>query len=321
MNKQLTKIGVVGSGRIASDTATLFAGNGYKIALISRSEDGCQRAKLNIEENFEQLRKEGLLTEEQIIYCLSFVTFSTDLQELAKCQFVFEAIVENLELKGELYHKIEQICNPVSIIVSTTSGIAADDLAAWIQKKDRFIIGHSWNPPHLIPLVEIVRNADTSDETVKETVSLLESTGRKIVILKKSIDGFIGNRIMHAMFREALYLVESGIAEPEDIDRAILYSFGQRFSSIGLLEYYDAVGLDLQYNVESYLFKSLCNADSPQKYLTQNCSAGKLGLKTGQGIFDWTQKDIPDFNYRKSKPYFQYFNWEIPTSNYTSKGI
>jgi 3-hydroxybutyryl-CoA dehydrogenase len=157
--------------------------------------------------------------------------------------------------------------------------------------------------------VEIVTSEHTGAATTRKAIELLEGLGRKIVVLKKDIPGFIGNRLMHAMYREALDLVEKGAATLEDIDTTILYSFGPRFSSVGLLEYYDSCGLDLQYSVQSYLLADLCNAGGPQKPLVECYERGEYGPKTGKGLFDWTKKDMDDFRLRKSKPFFRYVKW------------
>lgn len=312
MDKNSIKIGIVGSGRIASDTATLFIGNGYNTVVLSRNDEGSSKALKSIQFNFEQLKNEGLIADEQVRRCFEYISFAVDYDMLKDCNFIFEAVFEKIDIKSIVFQALEKVCSPEAVFISTTSGISADDLAEAINKKDRLIVGHPWNPPHLIPLVEVVKSVHTSDETLNRTVELLESVGREIVVLKKNIEGFIGNRIQHAMFREAIHLIESGVADPEDIDKTIFYSFGQRYSTVGLMEYYDSVGLDLEYNVESYLFKSLCSATTAQEFLVERCKRGDLGPKTGRGVYDWSNKDYSEFSDRKSKPFYKFFNWDVP---------
>jgi 3-hydroxybutyryl-CoA dehydrogenase len=229
---------------------------------------------------------------------------------MADVPFVFEAVSENVAVKQRVFQTLETVCGPETVFLSITSGIMAGKLVQGIAKKDRLLVAHAWNPPHLIPLVEVVATAYTDKNALARAVAFLEGLGRKVVLLKKDIPGFIGNRLMHAMYREALYLVEQGVATLEDIDATVLYSFGPRFSSVGLLEYYDSCGLDLQRSVQTYLLPELCNADAPQKLLTDAYDKGDYGPKTGKGLFDWNRKDAGDFRLRKSKPFFHFNHWD-----------
>ncbi|MDR1731142.1 MAG: 3-hydroxyacyl-CoA dehydrogenase family protein [Synergistaceae bacterium] len=304
-------VAVAGSGQMGADTATLCIGNGFRTLMLTHSEEGRVRGLNSVRNNFAELKGQGLLNDRQIETALSRLRVEVGMDKGADAEFIFEAVVERPEVKIDVYRQLEAVCRPDAIFASITSGISPDILAEGIARKDRLIVTHSWNPAHLIPLVEVVRSRHTSDETTQTAVDLLKAMKREVVVLKKNIPGFIGNRLMHAMFREALYLVENGYCDPEDVDRTVYYSFGQRYSSVGLLEYFDSVGLDLDYNVESYLFETLCDAKAPQKYLVERYQRGDLGPKTGRGVFDWTKKDLGDFRTRKNRPFFKMFNWNI----------
>jgi 3-hydroxybutyryl-CoA dehydrogenase len=304
-------IAVVGSGLMGRDTATLCAGNGFRTVMLCHSERGLAKGMEGVRRNFAELEEQGLLNESQIETVLSRLSAEVGVEKAAEADFVFEAVLENPEVKISLYRQLESICRPDVVFASTTSGISPDILAEGMRHKERLVVSHFWNPAHLIPLVEVVRGKHTDETSIQTTLAMLNALNRKPVVLQKNIPGFIGNRIMHAMFREALYLVENGYCTAEDIDNTIYYSFGQRYSSVGLLEYYDSVGLDLQYSVENYLFESLCNAASPPKYLVDRCNRGDLGPKTGKGIFDWITKDQADFRARKNRPFFKMFKWNI----------
>ena len=179
-----------------------------------------------------------------------------------------------------------------------------------MKHPERFMVAHSWNPPHVIPLVEAVRAQATSEETVDRAVAFLKSLDREVVVLRKSVPGFIGNRIQHSMFREALSLIENGVATPEEIDRAVYFSFGQRYSGVGLMEYYDSCGLDLQMDVQSYLLAELSDAKGPQKPLTDCVAAGNLGAKTGKGLYEWSKEEQEDFRERKTRPFLRFVDWK-----------
>ena len=178
--------------------------------------------------------------------------------------------------------------------------------------KDKLLVAHPWNPPHLVPFVEIVKGELTSDDSLKILVETLESTGRKVAVLNKSVPGFIANRLQHALYREAVYMVEQGITTPEDIDMALKYSFVPRYTSIGIFEHFDYAGLDMVLSIEDYLFPTLCNADKTQDLVRDLYEAGNLGVKTGLGVYDWSKTDIVEFRKRASKPYWTFFNWDLP---------
>jgi len=131
--------------------------------------------------------------------------------------------------------------------------------------------------------------------------------------MKKSAPGFIANRLQHALYREAVYMVEAGITTPEAIDRALQTSFAPRYTSIGIFEHFDYAGLDMIVSIEDYLFPTLCNADKTQDLIRDRYESGDLGFKTGQGVYDWGAKDADDFRRRTSEPYFRFFNWALPT--------
>ena len=143
-------------------------------------------------------------------------------------------------------------------------------------------MAHPWNPPHLVPFVEVLRSQCTADDALDALVAVLESVGRKPAVMKKNAPGFIANRLQHALYREAVYMVEQGISTPRDIDMALKYSFMPRYTSIGLFEHFDYAGLDMIVSIEDYLFPTLCNDRKTQDLVRSKYDAGKLGYKTGR---------------------------------------
>jgi 3-hydroxybutyryl-CoA dehydrogenase len=179
--------------------------------------------------------------------------------------------------------------------------------------KERLTVAHPYNPPHLVPCIEIVQSSYTSPEALKVIDEFFRSVGREPVAMLKSAPGFIANRLQHALFREAAYMVEAGIATPSAIDQALKTSFAPRYTSIGIFEHFDYAGLDMVLSIEDYVFPTLCNADKAQDLVRDRCERGDLGFKTGKGVYDWSEKDADDFRRRASEPYFRFFNWSLPT--------
>lgn len=297
---------------IGISLAVLSTGNGFNtIVLAKEAEVGKERYDLY----FRDLIEQKLVTEKQAKACSKLLSFTERYEDLSEADIIFECIVEKIDVKHSVYKEIEDKCKNFRAIASTTSSFAAKDLAEGLKQKEKFVVAHPWNPPHLVPCVEVVKSPYTSEETVAFVKETLEAMGRKVALMNKDAPGFIGNRIQHAIIREAVHIIEQGIASPEDIDTTLQYSFMPRYTSIGLFEHQDNAGLDLVDNIEKHLFADLCNAKTTQPYIKRKVEAGELGIKTGKGIYDWNKKDLDDFRYRAQKPYFQFFNWNLPNGD------
>ena len=160
--------------------------------------------------------------------------------------------------------------------------------------------------------MELVKNDFTDPEALEAVSALLEHCGREVCRMNKPAPGFIANRLQHALYREAVYMVEQGICGPEDIDKCIRSSWGPRYTSIGLFDHFDYAGLDLIANIETYLYPDLCNDTAVQPFIQERLDRGDLGYKTGVGVYDWRQRDMDDFRRRVSAPYLKTFNWKLP---------
>lgn len=305
-------IGIVGRGQIGASLATLFSGNGYEVILLGSHDTGVNKGEIEISHNFDELISEGIMDEKQKAVCMSKVRYTYSYEDLSGIDFCYEAVTEDVEIKRDVYQKVEQCCQEDIVIASATSAISADVLGNLLVHKERFLVAHPWNPAHVVPLVEVCKSQHTDEAAVKITEDLLNNVGKKVVTLNKNIEGFIGNRLQHALFREAMYLIDEGIATPEQIDDVVYYSFGQRYSSIGIFEHYDAAGLPLQKEVQSNLFPTLCNTDQPQKCLISHIEAGELGARTKRGVLDWSKIDEEDFRKRQRKPFYRFIQWNFP---------
>ena len=306
-------IAVYGSGIIGSCEATLIIGHGLPCVVIGHSERGLERCRKAIEQNWDDLIAEGLATEKNKAAALKLLTITNDPVALAGCTFVFEAVAEGTEQKQEVYQAIEQYAAPNAVIASCTSSIDAEVLAKLTGRPENLLIAHPFQPVHMLPLVEVVRHEKTADETVSRTLALLERLHRQVVVLNRSVPGFLVNRFAQALFRESIYLIEQGITTAADIDKAVKYAMGMRYASIGLLEYFDAVGYDLESTIASNVYPDLCDTKEIQSLVKEGLASGMTGQAAGQGLYDWSQKDGDDFRRRKQSPYFDGVKeWTMP---------
>jgi 3-hydroxybutyryl-CoA dehydrogenase len=200
---------------------------------------------------------------------------------VADAQWVIEAAPENLELKQDLFARVEQAAPRDAILASNTSVIPITLVMAKIERKAGALGTHWWNPPYLVPLVEVVRTAETSDATVAETLALLREVGKAPVEVKKDVAGFVGNRLQHALWREAIALVAEGVCDARTVDDVVKSSFGARLAVLGPLENADLVGTELTRSVHYYLLPALDRSTEPSPYLDELIGAGRLGFKSG----------------------------------------
>lgn len=310
----LQKIGVIGGGMIGASLAALFAGNGIQVTLVEL--DGfVDKAQANCQSVYSDLVAHDLVTAQQAEIALSYIHYTTDYSELSDMEVLIESVLERTPVKHAAYAEIEKHCTKLRAIASTTSAISADELAAGFQNpqlRSALVVAHPWNPPHLAPCIEIVKSQCVSEEAVSLIQTLLSGLGKKVVVMNKNIPGFIGNRLQYAMLREAIHMVEEGAATPEMIDETLKYSFAPRYTAIGLFEHFDNCGQDLTSDICDYLFPDLCDAKQSQKLLVENVKQGKLGIKSGQGMLDWRNRDIQAFRSLAASPYYRFFDWKLP---------
>lgn len=309
----MEKIAVYGSGTIGSCQATLIIGHGLPCVVIGHSDRGLERCRKAIEQNWDDLIAEGLATEKNKHAAMALLTITNDPSALADRTFVFEAVAEGTEQKQAVYQAIERHAAPGAVIASCTSSIDAEVLAKLTSRPEQLLIAHPFQPVHMLPLVEVVRHERTSGETLSRTMALLETLHRQVVVLNRSVPGFLVNRFAQALFRESIYLIEQGVTTAADIDKAVKYAMGMRYASIGLLEYFDAVGYDLESTIAKNVYPDLCDAKEIQSLVESGLASGKTGQAAGEGLYDWSQKDADDFRRRKQSPYFNGVReWTMP---------
>ena len=308
----VTHIGIIGGGMIGGSLAVLTTGHGYRTTCVDLVEM-IPALRKTYEGYFRQMIAQGLMPESQLAICEKYLKCSTDYSDLADCDVVFECVTEKVGVKHEVYARIEETCPTVRAICSVSSSIVPEVLAEKATKyKDRIVVTHPFNPAHMVPFFE--RGGSATDHDVLEFAKqLLESLDRKPVILKKPAPGFIGNRLQFALWREALNLVESGIADPRDIDTCLNYSFCPRYTSIGIFEHFDNGDLTLNMRTCDAVFPSLSTMTEAPLAIKDRVARGDLGAKTGVGFYDWRGVDMEAYGKRVNAPYWHFIDWDMPT--------
>lgn len=288
----IKRVVVVGTGMMGPGIAQCFAAAGKSVTLVSRSEAGLARGRAAIEANLHALQEAGgLISPEEASRTLAAVEGSTNLAAAAEADLVVESIVEDLQAKQALFARLDQLCPLHTLLGSNTSGLRITEISAAMVHPERAATTHYWNPPHLMPLVEIVKGERTSEDTVRTLYAVLSEIGKRPVTVHRDVPGQLGNRLLHALTREAMHIVQEGIATAEEVDIAIKTGLGLRLPVYGPLEHADLVGLDLVQAVESYLFRDLCSSPEPLDVLKDKIEKGDLGARTGKGFYDWTKRD------------------------------
>ena len=251
-----------------------------------------------IRANTKQLVERGHLTEEELKEQLSRIYFTTDIDDpaIAKADLIIEAVFEDMQIKRETFAKLEARCAEDCIFCTNSSVMSPSEISAELKHRERFVGTHFWNPGHLIPLVEVVKTDATADGVAETVMEVLASAGKKPCLCKKDVPGFIANRLQHALWREAISIVEHCIADAETVDTAIKNSFGLRLPQLSALENSDMVGTQLTWNIHSYVLKDLEDSHEPSPLLKQMLDEGKLGFKSGEGFMKWTQEKIDKCN-------------------------
>jgi 3-hydroxybutyryl-CoA dehydrogenase len=288
----MERIAILGSGTMGHSISLSFALADINVKVYGINDGDIAKTKEELAKNLSSLETHELITQTQKDEIQQKIQFSTLLEEVVnQATFIIEAVPEKLAIKHELYKKLNKIVTKDVVLASNTSGFKLQQLTAAYDYPNNFVITHFWNPAHLIPLVEIVKNDSTNEETIERTKKVLTESGKKPITINKEIQGFIGNRLQFAMFREAQHLLDAGVASKEDIDAAVSYSVGRRYSSIGPLMTADLGGLDTFSAIADYLFEDLNNDGKASDTLANLVDNGNLGYKTGHGFYDWSENE------------------------------
>ena len=302
----MKKIAVIGSGTMGSGIAQVCANSGYHIFVNDISQAILDDCKRRITINQKTLVGGKCISAKHISEANKRIEYTVNIKEAVRnCNLVIEAVPEIMDIKKTIFKQIDQFAPKNAIFISNTSGLSITELATATNRPDKVIGMNWWNPPHIIPLVEIVKGKTTSQRTVDIVFETSKKIGKEPVLVKKPSPGFIGNRIQFAMFREALAILEEGVATAEDIDTAVKAGLGFRLPVIGPLEAADFGGLDVFLNISEYLLKHISNSQKPAKILTEQVSKNMLGIKTGKGFYDYSNKNIDDLIRRRDEKFLE----------------
>ena len=294
--KEIKNILICGAGMMGKNIAFVMAScPEYQVALYDLYETD---VPAGIRTNTAQLVEKGVMTAQDVEDRLSRISFTTDIDSplVSQADFVIEAVFEDMKIKQDTFAKLEERCSADTIFCTNSSVMSPSQISAKLEHRERFVGTHFWNPGHLIPLVEVVKSDASSDETAQTVMEVLRKVGKKPVLCKKDVPGFIANRMQHALWREAISIVGHGIADAATVDEAVKYSFGLRLPQLGPMENADMVGTDLTYNIHDYILRDLEDSHEPSKLLKELRDAGKIGFKTGEGFQKWTSEQVAKSN-------------------------
>jgi 3-hydroxybutyryl-CoA dehydrogenase len=276
------RIAIIGAGLMGHGLALVFAQGGHEVWVTDPQAEQLTTLQARITET--------LILLDAPTECVARVHSAPSLEDaVSKADVVVEAAPEKPELKQSLFERIEAAASETCILASNTSVIPIAKVMARVKNKARALGTHWWNPPYLVPLVEVIQTQDTDPTAVTRMMVLLSKLGKVPVHVKKDVPGFVGNRLQHALWREAISLVENGVCDAETIDLVVKNSFGRRLAVLGPIENADLVGTDLTLDIHRQVLADLEDSHEPSPYLEKLVADGKLGFKTNQGFRDWTE--------------------------------
>jgi 3-hydroxybutyryl-CoA dehydrogenase len=282
-------IAVVGAGLMGHGIAQIFAIQGHAVSLMDLQDGLLSNAIENIRANLSMMAQKQIVSAAEIEPAIQRIQTTTDLKKaVSGAQFVVEAVLEKLELKQEIFQDLDSLSPPDAVLATNTSVISITQIAQKSKNRHRIVGTHFWNPPYLIPLVEVVRGDETAPEVVEKTYALLQRVGKHPVRVHRDVPGFVGNRLQHALWREAISIVAHGIADAATVDECIKFGFGLRLPQLGPMENIDMVGTDLTLAIHDYILQHLENAPESSPILAEKVARGELGFKTGQGFQKWS---------------------------------
>jgi 3-hydroxybutyryl-CoA dehydrogenase len=318
--EQIKTVAIIGAGFMGPGLAQVFAMKGYPVYLMDIKPEALPKALNSLRSNLNQMAQAQVIQVSEVVPILARVNTVTDMiQAASKAQVVIEAVNENLELKQKIFQELDRACAPDTILCTNTSVISITEIASRALHRERIVGTHFWNPPHLIPLVEVVKGRETSEETLDETCDFLRRAGKHPVKCLKDVPGFIANRLQHALWREAISIVENGIADAATIDEAIKNSFAIRLPALGPLENADMVGLDLTLAIHDYVLPHLESRRGSSPLLQEKVRKGELGFKSSRGFYDWTAESAQASRDRLAKYLLNWLQNQKETSSGSGK--
>jgi len=283
---------VVGTGMMGPGIALTLTRGGLRVKVAGRTPQSIDRGMNSFRANLKTLLDNRLLEAKEASMIEKRVSGTTAIfQEAAKSDLVVESILEDVKVKQEFFGRLEEVCSSSTVFTTNTSGIRVTEIATNLTHPERIVTTHFWNPPFLMPLVEVILGERSSEEVGQAVYNLLKSCGKTPVLVRKDAPGQVGNRLFHAIIRESAYMVQEGICTAEDVDTVIQNSFGLRFPVYGPLDHIDLVGLDMVSAIQTYVAPHLCNIPDCLPIFQKKVANGELGVKKGKGFYDWSKRD------------------------------
>jgi len=291
--EDIRKVVVIGAGTMGPGIAATFARRGYKTTLCDIEPAQIDKARNAVDFVYAIWSKGGFASEADIEAARKCLWFAVDVSDAVDgADLVLENAPERLELKRSIFATLAQRTRATTILASDTSGIPISSLQQGVANPGRVVGMHWSNPPHLIPVIEVIRGRDTAQATLDTVVALVERLGMLPAIVDRDVPGFVENRILYAIMREALHLLDEGVASAEAIDTIVRWGIGYKLGVVGPLRLLDMAGLDIYTSVASYLNQDLCNDSGVSSTVTSKVAEGKLGLKTQAGLFEYSREEI-----------------------------
>nr|WP_263327363.1 3-hydroxyacyl-CoA dehydrogenase family protein [Neobacillus sp. Marseille-Q6967] len=285
MSVEIKKVGVIGAGTMGSQIAMVCALSGYSITLQDVSEESLAKGKNILEEQMQKRVSKGRLTAETVEAAFKRIKFTSSLEALSDIDIVIEAIVEKLEIKRELFSKLDKIAPAHAILATNSSTIVSSKIADVTERPEKVCNVHFFNPALVMELVEVVRGPHTSAETAETAMEFVKSINKHPILLNKEISGFVANRILGKLMDEAVYLLENGIASYEDIDIVCKKALNHPIGPFALM---DLTGIDVNYLVRMQRYQeSGDERDKPSRIVQEKVEKGELGRKTGKGFYTY----------------------------------
>jgi 3-hydroxybutyryl-CoA dehydrogenase len=278
----MERAAVIGGGLMGHGIAQVLAIGGLDVVVHDPVPEALEAVPARIAANLEAL---GVAVDLRI-------ELESDLETAAACaDWIFEAAPENLELKQQIFERLDAAARADAVLATNTSVMRVGDIGTRARRRGRIVGTHWWNPPFLVPLVEVVQGPETHPAIIQRTIALLETLGKTPVHVRRDVAGFVGNRLQHALWREAFDLVDKGVCDAETVDTVIKAGFGRRLPVLGPMENADLIGLDLTLAIHEYVLPQLDPPSRPSEGLRRRVESGKLGMKMGAGFRRWSHRD------------------------------